>query len=70
MGLEMSKSDGIAFLGLTTYDRDIIKVGNFDVPNNEVTRTIYIDGRGEKWAYLWGAFYKVERSGHYGYITV
>lgn len=66
----MSKSDGIALLGLTTYDRDIIKVGKFDVPNREVWRTVYIDERGKKWAYLWGAFYEVKKSDHYGYTPI
>ena len=69
MGLEMSKKDGIVFLGLTKYDRNVIGVSNFDVPQNEVTRDIYIDGRGLEWAYLWGVFYRVERKGQ-NYHTV
>lgn len=63
MGIEMSKSDGIAFLGLTRYGTYPINVSNFDVRQNEVIRTIYIDGRGDEWAYLWGVFYRVERRG-------
>lgn len=69
MGVEMSKKDGIEYLGLTKYSRNVISVSNFDVPQNEVTRDIYIDGRGDEWAYLWGVFYRVERKGQY-YHTV
>lgn len=67
MDTRMKKKEAIAFLGLTKYDKDIIKVGKFDVPQNEVLRDVYIDGRGDEWAWLWGEFYRVERSGSYGY---
>lgn len=70
MGIEMSKKDGIVFLGLTEHTRNYISVSNFDVPQNTVERVIYIDGRGYEWAYLWGAFYRVDRSNSQYYHTV
>ena len=66
----MKKSEAIKAMGLTKYDRDIIKVGAFLVPQNEVTRDIYIDGRGDTWVWLWGEFYRCERSGAYGYTPL
>lgn len=66
----MKKSEWIKYMGLTKFDRDIINVGKFDVPQNEVLRDIYIDGRGDEWAWLWGEGYRVERSGSYGYIVI
>ena len=56
-----NKKELIKQMGLTKFDRDVISVYNFDVKEDEVTRDIYIDGRGDEWAYLWGEFYRIER---------
>lgn len=68
----MKKSEAIKAMGLTKYDRDIIHVGKFDVPQSEVTRDIYIDGRGDEWVWLWGEFYRCEKGKRslYGYTVL
>lgn len=67
----MKKSEWVKRMGLTSYDRDIINVSNFDTPQNEVWRTIYIDGRGDEWVWLWGEGYRVEKGNmSYGYRVI
>lgn len=59
----MKKSEAIKAMGLTKFDRDLIHVGNFHSPKSEVTRDIYIDGRGDEWVWLWGEFYRCTNDG-------
>ena len=66
----MKKREAIEYMGLTKFDRDVIFVGKFDVKANEVTRDIYIDGRGDEWVWLWGEFYRVKPAVHYGYSVI
>ena len=66
----MKKAEAVKVMGLTKRDMDIIFVSNFDTPQNEVWRTIYTDGRGNKWVWLWGEFYRCERAGSYGYKVI
>lgn len=63
MGLMMSKSDAIAFLGLEKLDYGTILVA----PQKKVKRDIYIDGRGYEWAWINGEFCRVYDSYGYGY---
>lgn len=54
-------SDKIKAWGLKAGNTERIYVGNFDVPQNHVERVVYTDDKGYEYAYLWGAFYRLER---------
>ena len=65
-----TKAETVRAFGFVACDRDIVNVSNFDTPQNEVWRTIYKDHRGNRFAWLWGCFYPVKKSGSYGYSVV
>lgn len=57
----MTKTEAIKLMGLTKCDIDYIWLSNFDTKENGAWRAIYKDDSGNRWAWIYGEFYRVEK---------
>lgn len=57
----MTKAEAIKLMGLTSCGPDLISLYNFDTRENETWRTVYKDAAGNRWAWIYGEFYRVEK---------